>query len=55
MTGLRGAIAAVIHQWFVEEDDACAGHPPSGYGLLAQCEQLANRIVHDLDWPDVDR
>lgn len=55
MSALVDAIATVVHQWFVEMDDACPGHQPPEHHLYPDCRQLADRIVSQLDWPDVDR
>jgi hypothetical protein len=55
VSALGGAIAAAVHQWFVEhnDDERCAGH--EFHPLSADCVQIADRIVSTLDWPDVDR
>jgi hypothetical protein len=52
---IRTAIAGVVHRWFVENTDiGCEGHPPPLHHLYPDCEQIADRIIGELDWPDAD-
>jgi hypothetical protein len=51
---LRDGIARVIHQYLIEQQDLdCDSEPAHVY--QTGCEHLADAIVTQLDWPDVDR
>lgn len=54
MSALMHTVANTVHQWFMENMASCDGHPAEP-DFIPECEQLAARIVADIDWSELDR
>ena len=52
MSALREQIALSAHEWLMATLACCGGHPVDPEDAPPECEQLADRIIGDLGWPE---